>query len=237
MAATPWIGSQHCACNPQRFCIITETYPPEVNGVAFTLAHLVAGLSERGHAVSVVRPRQQASDPPDSRGDPSVTLVPSLPFPWYRELQVGIPAGGRLRSCWLQDRPDVVYVATQGPLGWSAVHTARRLGIPIFSGFHTNFHSYSKYYGAGWLRPVIVRGLRSFHNRTHGTLVPCADLREQLQATGFKNVYVLERGVDSRLFAPERRCPELRYRWGVSETGLAVLYVGRVAPEKNLRLA
>jgi glycosyltransferase involved in cell wall biosynthesis len=237
MAATPWIGSEHSAFDLRHICVITETYPPEVNGVAFTLAHLVDGLSARGHAVSVVRPYQQASDPPDCRCGPDVTLVPSLPFPWYWELQVGIPAGGILRSCWRQHRPDVVYVATQGPLGWSAVRTARRLGIPVFSGFHTNFHSYSKYYGAGWLRPVIVGYLRRFHNRTHGTLVPSLDLRDQLHAAGFKNVYVLDRGVDSQLFSPERRCPMLRHRWGLPETGLAVLYVGRVAPEKNLRLA
>jgi glycosyltransferase involved in cell wall biosynthesis len=237
MAASPWIGSHQCAIKPRHICVITETYPPEVNGVAFTLSHLVDGLSALGHAVSVVRPRQRRSDHPDCCYDPSVTLVPSLPFPWYKELQVGIPAGGLLRHCWRRRRPDVVYVATQGPLGWSAVRTARRLGIPVFSGFHTNFHSYSPFYGAGWLQPVIVRYLRGFHNRTYGTLVPSVDLREQLQASGFKNVSVLDRGVDSQLFTPERRCPELRYRWGVSDTGLAVLYVGRVAPEKNLRLA
>jgi glycosyltransferase involved in cell wall biosynthesis len=237
MAATPWIGSQHRAINPRHICLITETYPPEVNGVAFTLAHLVDGLSARGHVVSVVRPRQQASDRPDYSCSPNVTLVPSLPFPWYRELQVGIPAGGLLGSCWRQHRPDVVYVATPGPLGGSAVRTARRLAIPVFSGFHTNFHSYSQFYGVGWLQPVIVRCLRRFHNRTQGTLVPSIDLRNRLQANGFTNVHVLDRGVDSQLFAPECRCLELRHSWGLSETGLAVLYVGRVAPEKNLRLA
>jgi hypothetical protein len=65
------------------------------------------------------------------------------------------------------------------------VRTARHLGIPVFSGFHTDFHSYSKYYGGGWLQPVIVRYLRGFHNRTHGTLAPSIDIRDRLQATGF----------------------------------------------------
>jgi glycosyltransferase involved in cell wall biosynthesis len=237
MAATPWIGSHPKAISPRHICVITETYPPEVNGVAFTVAHLVDGLSARGHAVSVVRPRQQASDRPGCSCGPNVTLVHSLPFPWYKELQVGIPAGGLLGSCWRQHPPDVVYVATPGPLGWSAVRTARRLEIPVLSGFHTNFHSYSHYYGAGWLQPVIVRCLRRFHNRTHGTLVPSIDLRDRLQVAGFKNVYVLDRGVDSQLFSPERRCPKLRSSWGISDTGLAALYVGRIAPEKNLRVA
>jgi glycosyltransferase involved in cell wall biosynthesis len=237
MAAASWIGSHPKAVNPRHICVITETYPPEVNGVAFTVAHLVDGLSARGHAVSVVRPRQQAFDRPDCSCGPNVTLVHSLPFPWYKELQVGIPAGGLLGSCWRQHRPDVVYVATPGPLGWSAVRAARRLEIPVLSGFHTNFHSYSHYYGAGWLQPVIVRCLRRFHNRTHGTLVPSIDLRDRLQVVGFKNVHVLDRGVDSQLFSPERRCLMLRSRWGISDTGLAALYVGRIAPEKNLRVA
>jgi glycosyltransferase involved in cell wall biosynthesis len=237
MAATPWIGSQQSAFTPRHIYVITETYLPEVNGVAFTLAHLVDGLLARGHAVSVVRPRRQTSDRPDYGCRPKVALVPGLPFPWYKGLQIGLPAGGLLQRCWRRHRPDVVYVATQGPLGWSAVRTARLLGVPVFSGFHTNFHSYSKYYGGGWLRPVIVGYLRHFHNRTLGTLVPSVDLCDRLHTIGFKNVHVLDRGVDSQLFTPERRCPELRYRWGVPETGLAVLYVGRVAPEKNLRVA
>jgi glycosyltransferase involved in cell wall biosynthesis len=131
----------------------------------------------------------------------------------------------------------VVYVATEGPLGWSAVRAARRLEIPVFSGFHTNFHSYSKHYRASWLQPLILRYLCEFHNRTRGTLVPNVDLRDRLQVLGFNNVFVLGRGVDSQLFTPERRCAELRRQWGASENDLVVLYVGRVAPEKNLGLA
>src|SRR5262249_36640333 len=126
---------------------------------------------------------------------------------------------------------------TEGPLGWSAVRTARRLGIPVFSGFHTNFPSYSKHYRVGWLQGVIFRVLRSFHNRTRGTFVPSVDLRDRLQAFGFKSVSILSRGVDSCLFTPARRCAALRSHWGVAENDVIVLYVGRIAPEKNLRLA
>jgi glycosyltransferase involved in cell wall biosynthesis len=131
----------------------------------------------------------------------------------------------------------VVYVATEGLLGWSAVRTAERLGIPVFSGFHTNFHSYSRHYRAGWLEPMIFRYLRRFHNRTSGTLVPSLDLYHRLRAIGLKNVSVLGRGVDNQLFTPARRCAALRRTWGVSEDALVVLYVGRLAPEKNLGLA
>jgi glycosyltransferase involved in cell wall biosynthesis len=216
---------------------VSETYPPEINGVALTVARLVQGLRAQGHIVSLVRPRQQMSDRLGGSGDVPVTLVGGVPLPGYRGLQLGVPAGGRLRDAWTRHRPDVVYVATEGPLGWSAVRTARRLRIPLFSGFHTNFHRYSRYYRVGGLQPLILRYLRRFHNRTNGTLVPSVDLRERLQALGFHNVSILSRGVDSQLFRPERRRAELRCRWGVSENHLAVLYVGRLAPEKNLPLA
>jgi len=84
---------------------------------------------------------------------------------------------------------------------------------------------------------LIFRYLCTFHNRTRGTLVPSVDLRDRLQALGLKNVRVLGRGVDSELFTPVRRCAALRHTWGVSPHDLAVLYVGRLAPEKNLALA
>jgi glycosyltransferase involved in cell wall biosynthesis len=137
----------------------------------------------------------------------------------------------------MQHRPEVVYVATEGPLGWSAVRTAQHLGIPVFGGFHTNFHCYSKHYYAGWLQPLIFRYLCWFHHRTRGTLVPSFELHDRLQAMDLKNVSVLGRGVDSQLFTPERRCAALRHKWGVSDNELVVLYVGRIAPEKNLGLA
>jgi glycosyltransferase involved in cell wall biosynthesis len=187
--------------------------------------------------VSIVRPRQQAADPAARLGDPALTLVRGLPLPGYETVRFGLPAGVRLRERWASLRPDVVYVATEGPLGWSAVRAARLLGIPVRGGFHTNFHRYAPHYRAGWLEHGIARYLRTFHNRTDGTLVPTAELRDQLRAAGFQNLTVLGRGVDGRLFTPARRSVALRRAWGASESDLVALYVGRVAPEKNIELA
>ena len=226
-----------CVSDRQRICVVTETYPPEINGVAFTLAHLVKELLGLGHAVSVVRPFQWALDSFGCDNDSAVTLVRGLPLPGYKGLQFGLPAGGLLRRCWTRHRPDVVYVATEGPLGWSAVRIAQCLGIPVLTGFHTNYHSYSRHYRVGWLQRLVFRYLCGFHNRSTGTLVPSIDLRDRLQARGFRNVSVLGRGVDSQLFAPEHRSRELRSDWGLSDTDLAIVYVGRIAPEKNLGLA
>lgn len=235
MAAT--LSAAYQQAESRYICVVTETYPPEINGVALTLAHLVKGLRARGHTVRVVRPRQAMADCFPSNYDSEVTLVRGLPLPRYPGLQFGLPAGGLLLRCWTQRRPDAVYVATEGPLGWSAVRAAQRLGLPVLSGFHTNYQSYAKYYLAGRLQSMVFRYLRNFHNGTMGTLVASQEMRDRLQLLGFNNVSILGRGVDSQLFNPECRSAELRHQWGLSDNDLAVICVGRVAAEKNLKLA
>jgi glycosyltransferase involved in cell wall biosynthesis len=161
-----------------------------------------------------------------------------MPVPGYPGLRFGLPAGSLLRRLWAERRPDAVYVATEGPLGYSAVSSAKALGIPAFSGFHTNFHAYSQHYHLGWLRFLIMSYLRAFHNRTTATIAASPELRDRLQKIGVKNVSVLGRGVDHQLFHPRWRSAELRCRWGAAADDILVaLYVGRLAPEKNLELA
>ena len=220
-----------------RVCVVTETYPPEINGVALTLARLVDGLRARGHDVSLVRPRQSAADGVRAGDAPGLTLVPGVPLPGYGGLLMGLPATGVLRERWRECPPDAVYVATEGPLGWSAVRAAHALAVPVLSGFHTNFHLYVGHYRGRWLAGGVARYLRRFHNRTSGTVVATADLRDQLEASGFANVHVLGRGIDSRLFSPARRSADLRRAWGTSAGDLVALYVGRLAPEKNVEVA
>lgn len=287
------------ACSrPLDLVIVSETYPPEVNGVAMTIGRLVASLRAAGHRVRVVRPRQAsdgADDAADSRnaaahpghGD---LLLPGLPLPGYAGLRLGLPARARLCEAWRAARPDVVHVVTEGPLGASAVSAAHTLGIPVTSGFHTNFDRYSRHYGFGFLQPAVAAYLRRFHRRTRLTLTPTAALAERLAGEGLAGVRVVGRGVDCCLFDPARRSAELRARWGLlpageggspapvageaagaaaagdlsemadrfdlpavagglpsaapaaaagsteRRDGLAVLYVGRLAAEKNLDL-
>lgn len=217
--------------------IVTETYPPEANGVALTLDRLVQGLRARGHVVSVVHPRRPAFDESPKPVGENTALVAGVPVPGYAGVRIGLPACALLRGRWRANRPDAVYVATPGPLGWSALHAARRLGVPVWSGFHTNFHGYARHYHAGPLRHLVRRGLRHFHNITDGTLVATAELRDELAAAGFRGLHILGRGVDAQRFAPAHRCRGLRARWGAGDDDLVVAYVGRVAAEKNVGLA
>jgi glycosyltransferase involved in cell wall biosynthesis len=218
-----------------RIAVVTETYPPEINGVANTMRQLVNGLAERGHHVCLVRPRQSTDR--GKRAPQGHFLVPGLPIPGYRGLRFGLPVYWRLRHLWLRLGPDVLYVATQGPLGHAALNAALGASIPVITGFHTQFHEYSRHYGLGLLTRPIVNTLKSFHNRSDATLVPTTALRSQLNEAGFRNVHLFSRGVDTGLFDPARRSDALRRAWGCGPEDIVALYVGRIAAEKNIGLA
>jgi glycosyltransferase involved in cell wall biosynthesis len=217
-----------------RVAVVSETYPPEVNGVALTVATLVRSLVQARHAVLVVRPAQASED--STAPGVEQMVVPGARLPRYPALRFGWPVYWRLLARFRQWRPQALYIATEGPLGWAALLAARKLGIPVASGFHTRFDDFVGHYGLGFLRSTAFAYLRAFHNRAQATLVPTRLLDEELTRGGFRNVRILERGVDSQLFRPSRRSAQLRRDWGVDDSELAVLFVGRVAPEKNLDL-
>ena len=217
-----------------RVAVVTETYPPEINGVSATIARVVDGLRARGHELQVVRPRQDAADA--GGGDERLThaLMRGLPIPRYPQLKMGLPSKRALIRLWTTRRPDVVHIVTEGPLGWSALQAATHLKLPVVSDFRTNFHAYSRHYGIAWLRSPIMAYLRRFHNRTASTMVPTEGLRSELAASGFERLRVVSRGVDTQLFDPTRRREPLRAQWGADPQTMVALCVGRLAPEKNL---
>ena len=220
-----------------RVAVVTETYPPEINGVAMTLGRLVEALQRRSHHVQLIRPRQGATDSAAHGAWLDEVLKPGIPIPRYDGLKIGLPDKRGLLQLWRSKRPDIVHIVTEGPLGWSALAAAVELKLPVSTGFHTNFHSYSKHYGMGFLNKPIAAYLRKFHNRALATLVPTEGLRKELDSNGFENLHVVSRGVDTRLFSPSRRSLEMRQAWGAGEHGIVAMYVGRMAPEKNLPLA
>ncbi|MEA3640460.1 MAG: glycosyltransferase family 1 protein [Lamprobacter sp.] len=215
--------------------LVTETYPPEINGVANTMAQLARGLERKGHQVSLIRPRQpadQSNNPP-----PNALLVSGLPLPGYRGLRFGLPAFRVIQRRWRETGPDAVYIATEGPLGHSALKAATQLGIPTLTGFHTQFQQYCSHYGVGLLMKPIISLLRRFHNRSGATLVPTRALLQELASAGFENLHILSRGVDTERFSPRYRNLALRASWGCSDETLVALYVGRIAAEKHVDLA
>lgn len=217
--------------------LVTETWRPEINGVAMTLGRLTDGLRQRGHRFTLVRPRQHAKDISATEENLTEILVGGCPLPGYRGLRFGLPSKSRLLEAWRSDRPDIIQVATEGPLGASAIAAAHTLDIPVASEFHTNFHAYSHHYGLGWLEGLVSAHLRRLHNKSAVTLAPTFAVANELRAKGYRSVRVVSRGVDTALFNPARRSDTLRASaWKVSKEQLVIAYVGRLAAEKNLPL-
>src|SRR5688572_4740899 len=120
MDGAPGYATQPLNVRPLRVAVVTETYLPEINGVAMTLGHLVRGLCARGHHVELVRPRQRPAEVPAQRLRFEEILVRGLPIPRYDALKLGLPAKTLLLRHWSSCRPDIVHLVTEGPLGWSA---------------------------------------------------------------------------------------------------------------------
>ncbi|MGB1256718.1 MAG: glycosyltransferase family 4 protein [Thiolinea sp.] len=221
-----------------RLAVVTETWPPEVNGVANTIFQLVSGLLEQGdYHVSLVRPRQKVEQPTLKHPAFEEITLKSITLPFYEEVHLGLPQYFTLKKHWSRNCPDIVQIVTEGPLGYAAVKAARALNIPVFSDFHTRFDEYSKYYRVGGLLRVIKYYLRHFHNQTAMTLVPTAELNNVLQQEGYQHLKVLARGVDTKRFNPAQRSHSLRHKLNISDNQLLVMLVARLAPEKNAGFA
>ena len=226
---------------------ITETHPPEVNGVALTVARAVAHLREAGHCVQLLRPRQPGEAALHSADE---WRTHGGPIPMYSDLRYGLATPRRLQRAWsarvgggagagADDRgfvPDLVHVATPGPLAWAALRAARALRKPTSADFRTNFHAYSRHYGLGWLEPVVLGYLRRLHAMADCNFVPTQALARDLTSLGFERLAVVGRGVDAQRFAPQWRDASLRAAWGATDEAPVLLAVGRLAAEKNVGL-
>lgn len=220
-----------------RVSVVTETFFPEINGVANTLRFLVEGLKAQGIVLQIIRPRQTRHDAESSSLDELHVTVPGLPIPGYKQLKFGLPYRRKIAAAFADFQPDAVYIATEGPLGLSALRAARKIQVPVLSGFHTNFHQYFEHYHLAWLKGLVFRYLRAFHNATARTLVPTRFLADDLAQKGIQNIEIMARGVDAKLFSPEKRSQVLRGEWGASSADPVLIYVGRIANEKNIQLA
>ncbi len=219
-----------------KLAIVTETFPPEINGVAMTFGTLARELGRRGHHVTVYRPNRYDLPPASEHPEYTQVTLPGMAIPRYPQLRLGFPATNRLEKLWRAQRPDLVHIVTEGPLGNSGITAAQRLGLPVTSSFHTNFHSYTGAYGLPIFRKLALAWLRHVHNRTLITFAPTEELVRELSALGFRNLAILSRGVDLALFSPKKRDEELRASWGAQPDDVVVLHVGRLAAEKNYPL-
>ncbi len=217
-----------------RISYITETYPPEINAVAKSAERTVQHLRHAGHAVLVIRPRQCREAAIDSDTEWR-TAGGSIPL--YPELRYGLAGVAAFRASWKRrGRPDLVHVATPGPLGHAALRAARAEGVPATADFRTDFDACSRHCGLGWLAPPVLRYLRRLHTMADCSFVPTSELAARLAGQGFERLQVVGRGVDAQCFSPAWRDPWLRRAWRAGPSPV-LLHVGRLAPENNVRLA
>lgn len=215
-----------------RIAFVSDTYTPQVNGVTTVLRRMVAALGHARHDAAMVAPEYpgQQQDTRDSE-----FRVPSVAFPPYPAIRLSLPAHRRVAHFLDTFRPDVVHVATEGPLGMVGRRYALRRGVPLVTSYHTHFPRYCREYGVPFLEPAAWRWIHWFHRPAVLTQTPGVEAQAALQAHGIPAV-VWGRGIDTAAFHHGRRDMELRRRLGIADDAALVLHVGRLAPEKNLEV-
>ncbi|MFC1418824.1 glycosyltransferase family 4 protein [Streptacidiphilus cavernicola] len=217
-----------------RVAIVTESFPPDINGVAHSVLRTAEHLVRRGHEPLVVAP---ASAAPPTVPDPCpVVRLPSLPLPGYPQVRLALPTR-RLEQVIAGHRPDVVHLASPFVLGARGMAAADRLGIPAVAVYQTDLAGYARAYRAGSSLGEVAawRRLRTVHCAAVRTLAPSTPAAQDLTAHGVPRVRLWRRGVDSVRFDPAHRDEELRRRLAPGGEVL-VGYVGRLAPEKRVDL-
>ena len=189
--------------------------------------------------------RYESSDYQESQAQPngadelvitSMLAVKGMPIPRYPELQFGMPAYSRIKH-YLQDiQPDIVHIATEGPLGLAALLAAKRLKIAVTTGYHTQFHDFSKHFGIGLLARPLLAYFKYFHNWSDATCVPSPKTQNDLAAFGFKRLVHVGRGVDIERFHPSKSSEVLRQSWGAGQQHTVLIMVSRLSPEKGVDL-
>ncbi|MER7975372.1 glycosyltransferase family 1 protein, partial [Streptomyces sp. NPDC096080] len=216
-----------------RVVIVTESFPPDVNGVAHCALQTARHLVDRGHTPVVVTPAPAPGHRPDASAPCRVVHVPSLPLPGYPQVRVALPSR-RLAATLVEHRPDVVHLASPFVLGVRGMAAAARLGVPAVAVYQTDLAGYARtYMGAG--EAAAWRRIRSVHSAADLTLAPSSAALRDLETHGVPRVRLWQRGVDTARFRPELRDEALRRELAPGGE-LLVGYVGRLAPEKQVEL-
>lgn len=231
MPISELVGDQFDA-SKLRLALFTDTYTPQINGVARTLDRLSAAVHARGGAVRVFTPAD-----PEASNLEHVVRFPSTPFWAYKQLRLAWPSMRQIRAQMREFQPTIVHVATPFGIGLAGRRAAKESGIPIVSSYHTSFSAYSRHYKLGIVADPMWKFLRWFHNSTQKTYCPSHAIARELDEHGFANTAIWSRGVDATQFRPTFRSAAMRASMGADDDTLVVTYVGRLAAEKGLDVA
>lgn len=216
-----------------RVVIVTESFPPDVNGVAHCALQTARHLAVRGHDPLVIAPAVAGADSSDRSAPCPVVRVPSLPLPGYPQVRVALPSR-RVAAAIAAHRAELVHLASPFVLGVRGMAAAARLGLPAVAVYQTDLAGYARtYVGAG--EGAAWRRIRTVHSAADRTLAPSSAALRDLEEHGVERVRLWPRGVDTARFRPELRDEQLR-RELAPNGELIVGYVGRLAPEKHVEL-
>ena len=218
-----------------KIALVTETWSPEINGVANSLLNLCQGLQKRGHQILLIRPRPKVKC---KRFQPDAECwVRAQAIPKYPTLQFGWPQFSKISKSLDQFQPDIVHIVTEGPLGFASLMVAKSKNIPVSSGFHSAFQEFSRYFEFPFLVKPIEKYLTWFHRKTMITCVPSQDTKLALREIGIDgDISVVGRGVDTQLFNSNQKSHQLRAEWNADADTNVLISVGRLSPEKEVGL-
>jgi phosphatidylinositol alpha 1,6-mannosyltransferase len=219
-----------------RIAIITESFPPDVNGVAHCVVRVAENLVRKGHHPLVIAPESgRAAVDADCQFPFPVERVPSVPVPGYPTFRLGLPTP-KTRKAITAHRAEVVHLASPVALGAWGTRVARAEHLPTVAVYQTDLPSYARAYHLG--RPTEAfawRWLRDIHNAAGRTLAPSSMTAADLDAHGIERVWLWGRGVDTERFSPAHRDDRLRAE--IAPGGEVIVgYVGRLAIEKRVDL-
>jgi glycosyltransferase involved in cell wall biosynthesis len=198
---------------PLRIAIASDAWFPQVNGVVRTLSATVDGLRARGHQVELITP------------DRFLTV----PMPGYSQIRLAMAPRFTARRILEDFGPQIVHIATEGPIGWAARGWCRAHGVPFTTAFHTRFPEYASV-RTGLPVDVFWPIMQRFHGPSRAVMVATPSLSAELAARGIGQTRRWSRGIDHSLFRPDGDLlPEI-----ANLPRPILLNVGRVAPEKNL---
>lgn len=214
-----------------RVAIVTESFLPQVNGVANSVLRVLEHLRRLGHEALVLAPATQGKAPREYAGFPVEPLT-CLPFPGYREVQVTTSTSFTVEAKLAAFKPDVVHLASPILIGYKGLIAAKRLNLPTVAVYQTDVPSYAGRYGMPLAEPLLWWRIRQMHRLATVTLAPSSAARRQLLDHGVPAVGLWGRGVDTVRFDPAHR--DEAWRAAIAPGRKLIGYVGRLAAEKQV---
>ncbi|MCW2387799.1 glycosyltransferase involved in cell wall biosynthesis [Sphingobium sp. B11D3B] len=216
-----------------RIALFSGNYNYVRDGANQALNNLMASALASGASVRVYSP---TIDPPAFEPAGELVSVPSWSMPGGRgEYRLAKGLSAQTRADLAAYAPNIVHVSAPDILGHRASSWARREGIPCVASLHTRFETYPRYYGLGFIEPLLVRLQTRFYNRVDQVMVPSGSMATLLREWGVTTpIGIWSRGIDHARFNPQRRDNGWRRSLGIADDEIAVGFLGRLVLEKGL---